>query len=378
VKLLYCGGTICDASTYKRLLMLADQIGFMDRPGVSFPKWGMIGMPSPARGLVQEMADTPIPVVVYSPPSGRIDDLYKRYIEADLADPQFRGVVLDGLNKNATFAAKLVQLDGEYGSMRQTDRYITRGSAVVRTLVDDEVLRHAPLSVEEIHGNMFGVRDDVGRRATLAALLTDASIQVTNAMLLSEESGLLPVTDDPFLSHLIALRAAQPYVGQVPARAPLIGMAVAQAVIPDEALQRLTIHDIIDYRKTTKDAYGAWSAELNRLAALIDDIPASEVEKRVSRLVTTEVAPKLHEYRNEMKSARDKLFGDLVKKVAGWEVPTVSFAYLLEMSLGTAALVFANALLPAIPAVVDYLQAIAQVERKNSMSYLIGLAKEVD
>lgn len=337
MKLLYCGSSICDERTYKRLLILTDGIAFMDRPSVTFPKWGFVGMDSPARQVVNGMATTPIPVSVYKPPSGPIDDLYKQYVEADLADSRFRGIVLDGLAKDQTFASKLIQPDGQYGSMRETDNYVTRGSAVVRMLVEDQALREVPLSLDEIHGNMFSVREDIGRRATLATLMVDVSLRVTHAMILSENTGLLPVTDDPFFSHLIALRTIQPYVKDVPARAPALGLAVAQAVIPDAALQKLEIEDIINYRAATKDVYAAWSADLNSLAAARDDVPAADVEKRVARLIATQVAPKVHDYQNEMKSARDKLFGDLVKNVAKWEVPavlpTLSLAYLLDISL---------------------------------------------
>jgi hypothetical protein len=288
---------------------------------------------------------------------------------------------LAGLAGDPLFAEKFTQMDAQYGSPR--GNYMLSGREVVRALLADEALLHAPISVEEIHENMYAVRDDLGRRATLALELTEASIQVTNAILLSTQTGLLPVTDDPFLSELLALRTTQPYVKGVPARAPMLGLAVAQAVITDEALQRLTIKDIVDYRTSAKDAYAAWSTELNRLAATVDDIPAGDVEKRIARLITTEVAPKLREYRNEMKSATDKLFGDLVKNVAKWGVPavmpTLPLAYFLNMSLGAAAVAFAtNAVLPAVPAVVDYLQATARVKRKNAMSYLIGLAQEAE
>jgi hypothetical protein len=381
MELLYCGSPLCPEATFKRLLMVADGVSFMDRPSVTFGKWGTIGSDSPARQFIQVMASTPVPLSVYKPPSGPVSDLYRRYIEADLADGEFRRIFLAGLAGDPLFAEKFIQMDAQYGSPR--GNYMLSGREVVRALLADEALLHAPISVEEIHENMYAVRDDLGRRATLALELTEASIQVTNAMLLSAQTGLLPVTDDPFLSELLALRTTQPYVKGVPARAPILGLAVAQAVITDEALQRLTIKDIVDYRTSAKDAYAAWSIELNRLAATIDDIPGGDVEKRIARLITTEVAPKLREYRNEMKSASDKLFGDLVKNAAKWGVPavmpTLSLAYFLNMSLEAAAVAFAtNAVLPAVPAVVDYLQATARVKRKNAMSYLIGLAQEAE
>ena len=83
------------------------------------------------------------------------------------------------------------------------------------------------------------------------------------------------------------------------------------------------------------------------------------------------------EYKNEMKAIRDDLFADLVKKIAGWEVPSLSLAYLANLGFAGAIALFASALVPAVRDVVDYFKEKRNLERRNAMAFLIGLSKEL-
>jgi hypothetical protein len=86
--------------------------------------------------------------------------------------------------------------------------------------------------------------------------------------------------------------------------------------------------------------------------------------------------PKVSEYEAELKSIRDKLFGDLIKSVATWEFPTISIAYFAHLGFAGAIAAFAAALKGTVPHVVDYVTSRRAVVRKHAMSYLIGLSKQ--
>ena len=49
MRVLYSGGTICSIETLKRLVLLADEIAFMDRPSVAFGNFGTVGRDSEFR-----------------------------------------------------------------------------------------------------------------------------------------------------------------------------------------------------------------------------------------------------------------------------------------------------------------------------------------
>jgi hypothetical protein len=369
MRVLYSGGTICSFETLQRLVLLADEIAFMDRPSVMVGNFGTVGRDSEFRRF--RIKDRPVAFSIHAPPDGEKKNLYLRYIEADLKDANFIRVVLDGLKADVTFQRRLVQLEANYGW--------GTGRQVLDELLKDPTLYESEYGSPTEPKLLYVPDTTVGRRQTLATLLIEASIQVTNALIVAESAQLDPVSDDPYFCHLISLRASDvKYVFQPASAAALLGLAITKAVLPDEMLSRLKMKDLFEYRASAKDAYATWSIEVERLAQKLLDIPADRFGAEAAKLIVTDIRPRMLEMRLEMATARDKLFGDLIKTVSKWEVPTISLAYLASMSFPAAIAAFAGALVPAVPAVVDYYVQRRNLVRKNSMAYLVGVSNVLD
>jgi|GEM_PF-1324256 len=137
MKLLFSGRAICDQASFKRLLLIAEEMGFMDRPAVSFGNWGMVSQHTPIRQI--DTSDSPVKLSAHSSPSGPVTELYVRYLEADLANLRFREVFLDGLSVDTTFSEKFIHDEAIYDS--------GKGSQIREALITDAGLRMAPLSV---------------------------------------------------------------------------------------------------------------------------------------------------------------------------------------------------------------------------------------
>jgi hypothetical protein len=79
-----------------------------------------------------------------------------------------------------------------------------------------------------------------------------------------------------------------------------------------------------------------------------------------------------------MESARDKLFGDLIKSLTHWRVPVITIGALNYFSPHQALSAFATlsgvALTSALPAVVDAIVSRRGLHRKHAVSYLVGIA----
>lgn len=366
MRVLYSGGTICSFETLQRLVLLADEIAFMDRPSVRVGSFGTVGRDSEFRQY--RIDDAPIAFSIHAPPDGKKKDLYLRYIETDLKDANFIRIVLDGLKADVTFQRRFVQLEAIYGW--------GTGLQVLDELLKDPTLYDGVYDSPTEPKLLYVPDTQKGRQQTLGAILIEASIQVTNALIVAESAQLNPVSDDPYFCHLIALRASDSkYVAQPASAASLLGLTITKAVLPDEALSRLSMKDLFEFRISAKDAYSAWSMDVERLAQRLLDIPADKFGAEAAKVFVTDVRPRMLELRQEMASARDKLFGDLVKTVSKWEFPTISLAYLASLNLPTAIAAFAGALTPAIPAVVDYYVQRRNLVRKNSMAYLVGVTK---
>jgi hypothetical protein len=200
---------------------------------------------------------------------------------------------------------------------------------------------------------------------------------LTSTLVVAEETGTIPVSEDPYIMKLLSLRTSHSvYVGGKSRLAPFIGLDFAKAVIPDEMLKQLSVPQILEYREKSKDAYIAWSTEIDRVAAKIGSPSTDNLNDEIARIVASELQPKIVAFKSEMCSIRDDLFADLIKKIALWEMPCLSLAYLASIGFAGSVALIVNALRPAIPVVVDYYKKKRGIERRNAMSYLIRLAPD--
>ncbi len=368
MKLLYIGTHICPSDALARLLVLADDLVFLDRPSVTFDNWGTVGAPSFMRRISWE--GSPVKVTVVEPPSGPARHLYESYVEADITNPAFIRAFLDGLKSDDVFAKRFLPPGANYGEGRS-------GADVRRLLVGDPSLYDVTLDLTRGDPAIMYKPDTVdGRRVVARNLIVDASIQVTSALLMADETDALPIADDQTYPKLLALRAASSnYIGGTHTLAPRLGLEFARAIIPDEALRKLEFRDIFEYRQKSKDLYEAWNIELNKVAAKISDSDLKDPDETIRKLIATDLMPKVSQYEAELKSIRDKLFGDLIKSIATWEFPTISIAYFANLGFAGAIAAFAAALRGTVPQVVDYVTSRRAVVRRHAMSYLIGLSK---
>ena len=135
----------------------------------------------------------------------------------------------------------------------------------------------------------------------------------------------------------------------------------------------MSMDDIMRFRIATRDVYQAWSIEVDRLAVQLEELPEDRLDQEARRLLASDVLPKLNELKNELKSARDHLVGDLIKSVMKWEVPTLSVAFIAPISASGALAAIAGALAPAVPHVIDYFVKRRDLKHKNAMTYLLEL-----
>jgi hypothetical protein len=368
LKLLYIGTHFCPSDALARLLVLGDELVFLDRPSVTFDNWGTVGCSSFMRQISWE--GSPVAVTVLESPSGPARYLYEPYVQADIRNPAFVRAFLDGLKDDDTFAQRLLPPQADYGDGRN-------GADLRRFLVADPSLYEATFDLRRRDpALMFNPETAEGRKVVARSLIVDASIQVTSALLMADETDALPIADDHTYPKLLALRAASSnYIEGGHALAPRLGLEFARAIIPDEALRRLEFKDIFEYRHKSKEIYDAWNIELNKIASKISDSDLKTPDETIRKLIATDLMPKVREYEAELASIRDKLFGDLIKGVATWEFPTISIAYFANLGFAGAIAAFAAALKGTVPHVVDYVTSRRAVTRKHAMSYLIGLSR---
>jgi len=368
MKLLYVGTHFCPPESIARLFLLGTELCFLDRPSVTFGNWGTIGADSYMRKVT--FGDSPVTISVLKPPSGPAHELYQPYVLADLENPEFLAAVFEGLRSDVIFAERMLPPKANYGDGRT-------GVEIRKFLMEDGTLPKAPLDLEQDKPDlMYKPETAAGRRLTFRALVVDISVQVTSALLMADEASALPVADDSVLPKLLALRASNPkYIGGTPSIAPFLGLEFARSVIPDELLRKLEFKDIFEYRRKTKNLYEAWNVELISAAAKIGDVELLHPGEAVQKIIATDLAPKVKEYENEMVTARDALFGNVVKDIAKWELPTLSLSYIANLGYAGALAMFAAGAQATIPHIVDFVKERRAATRKHAVSYFLGLTQ---
>jgi hypothetical protein len=394
MRLLFSGSVFGDGPTLRRLQLLADEIGFIANIG---------GVFALTETDPQEHQLTPTDVIVgdeklrvssfgleyregdhaalnfYVPPSDPISsDLYREYISADLNSAEFRTTVVEGLGTNKCFAYKLLCRQAGVPGVSLLDGTPSFVDlSICKALYSHRELITADLPSPRLDSESFNGKSVRGRKQALSDLIAVASIKLTHTMLVSCITETIPVTDDPFFARLLSLRTAESkYIGGINRQAPFLGLEIVKAVIPDEALQKLSFEEIGEYRARTKDARQAWSVELNKMSSILSEENTPLDHDRIQKLIASEISPRLVSYRNEMKATRDEMFASILKSVLKWEMPTLSLAYLSGLGYSKAIVLFASALAPTIPHIVDYVKGLRASKRNNSLSYLVGLTPE--
>jgi len=369
MRLLIAGSTMPSIQTFKRLILLGDEVGFMDRPSVMFGDHGSIGRDSDIRQLKRD--GLAVAVTAHEPKSGPAEHLYAPYVDADLANPRFRRFVFDSMRQD-DFASRFIQPTAKHG------KALTLGTELRRDLLGDPELPTQDDIGEASVAPMF--MGDVGsvehRRALFKNVLIESSVLVTSTLDVSERTGLFPVSDEPAVCGLIAMRLSDArYVGGTPVASVPLGLAVMTALISDEVLAQLELAQLFEYREQSKDAYEAWTTEINRLAVRITTIDPNEIAKELPTIIHGEFRPRMLEYRNAAKATSERLFGDLIKAAAPYQFPALSIAYLAQLTIPESLALFAAAFAPALGPAVDYFTGRRNLNRSNAAAYLVGITE---
>ena len=100
-----------------------------------------------------------------------------------------------------------------------------------------------------------------------------------------------------------------------------------------------------------------------------------DLERETPRIIASKIRPQLVALRAELRSARDKLWGEVVKGIITWEFPSLALAHLTEMNVPKSVVAFAAAVRGIAPHVVDYYRERSDIGRRHAVAYLIGLSE---
>jgi hypothetical protein len=378
IKVLYYPDSFLAEATLKKSILLFDELHLMDRPSFSFAKGksGLIGMPSPFRNFESLFRDSGFPLYVHSALGGPTPEELYEQVKADLGDMEFFRRFQLGLKTSPSFRGFHIPA-GDYGGAGNQDN-VTEKVVAVNLATDLQNYKSAIDLFEDPAVRPYDFSSPLSCAKTLTSFAVHCSVKLNFAMDKGADEGFVPLADANPYHDLLGAKYARAVNKLEPAKNKIqvtdLTFAIFDELISAERLEKLTIQDIIHYRKKSEKAREAFLEYLGVLQAKQARIGSDgDYAGLIAELVTTEILPAARRFRNEIEKIGDTLFGTITKG---------AISYLGASGAVTlfGALSWANLLALAAPvgayianAAIDNINAQRAARRECSISYILSL-----
>ncbi|MFN7097056.1 MAG: hypothetical protein ACK4PR_05820 [Gammaproteobacteria bacterium] len=373
---LYYPDFFSSETTLKKAILFFDEIHFMDRPSFSFENFGSIGAPSPLRQYEQSFRNNGVPLFVHGIDGGQVKGGLLEQIKADINDIAFLNSFQTGLISSSTFRNLIIQ-PGGYGTI---------GNALD---VFNKVAQVDIASISSIEGTAenllldksikpFELTSLIGCRKQLIIMAAICSAKINFALQESARNQFIPLADaKPFIDLLTTryMRATNHLPKDNKMQIADLSFAIFDELVSNECIEKMTIKDVVKYRKISEKAREEFLEYLSELQVKQSVLQNNlEYEKSINHLVKTEIIPAAKNFKDKLQMANENFVGTLAKgAVTGLGAstsvatifPDLSWGHIL--SLGLSAAVF------TAKSAIDSILEKRAIQREQSISYVLSL-----
>jgi hypothetical protein len=189
---------------------------------------------------------------------------------------------------------------------------------------------------------------------------------------LKVDRALIAVDTQPELKRQLSI--------DIPLRFPQQSLAleVLDHVIPDEALNRVAVRDVLAYRSRNEKLFARFHSYMEELAAEIGDVvPGSEYVKRVRRTVSSKAIPELTKAHDDLISSYEEAFGGIITSSSVAVASTITATVFSGLDLWQVLLAgaLAEGAVIATKAPVELLKAWRgkRTSNRSPMAYIAGI-----
>ena len=312
---------VADNATFKKSILLFDELHFIDRPSFTFGHFGTIGTTSPLRAFEKSFRDEGVQLYVHSPRDGPVGGEFLEQVTSDVNDVEFLRRFQKGLAESAVFRGQQIS-PGNYGEVGNQDDV-----ARELTSVDLDVGMRPYTSPMDLFSDAsvhpFRFKTGAERAKSLVTHALTCSAMMNFALNVSQSHGIAPLADAvPYQSLLGAeyVRAARALENS-DSKIQLtdLSFAIFDEVVPAERLEKLTFKDIITYRRETEAAREAFLEHLVALRTKQGHVnKEGDYSGAIKDIVVTEIIPEARKFKNQIDRVYDKLFGSLATSAIGF------------------------------------------------------------
>lgn len=339
-----------------------------------------IGCASPLRSVEASFRENGVPLFVHGAPHGPLPDEMLEQVAADINDFTFLSRFQKGLGTSATFR-DIEIAPGNYGESGMQDDLV---KTLLGLSLAEGLSQHENAMALLIDGSVqpFKTRTAIEKARVLIHSAARCSVNINVALQASSKSGMTPLADASPFGELLGTKYKRA-ISAVQVSAPTVQLTdlsfrVFDELIPSEVLTKMTIPEVVRYRKDSTKAREEFLEHLSVLQAKQGAInPDEDYNAAVSKIVMTEIAPAATAYRKKLEGIGAVFLGDLAKGAwtAVGTMPlgavgltlfgALSWPHLLALA-GPAAMVVGNA-------AIDGLIASRSATRECAISYILSL-----
>lgn len=376
INVLYYPDMVVTEATLKKAILLFDELHFMDRPSFSFGDFGLVGAPCPLRQIEDALREAGVPLFVHDAPGGPVKGELLEQVKADINDPLFLKRFQDGLKTSFAFRQFHIPV-GNYGphgdEIAVAEKVIAvdlstdlKGYEKASDLVFDKEIRPIDLSTS------------LGCAKNLIMIGVTCSAKLNFALDAGAKNGFFPMADAKPYGDLLGAKYARAISKLEPVKNKIemtdLSFAIFDELIPSERLIKLTLEDLVNYRKKSEGAREDFLEYLSTLQAKQASIGVDgDYSGEIQRLMVTEIVPAARNFRNKLDSIGDSLFGAIAKGAAGFIGSSSAISIFGDLSweriVGLAGMAAAYLLKTGI----DGILADRAARRECSISYILSL-----
>ena len=384
---LYYGNHFTTEMTFKKSLLLHDELHIFDRPSFNIQNGiGTIGQNCWLRKLPEELRRDDFRVVCHEPVNGPIEGAMREAINSDLADEQFMQTFMREFFGPGDFAWHFLIKDGNYALKVPTEK---RGKKAmngveIRSLMAEQDWSDTEFSIERVEAfhpsEVLESGYPLGLNLQLNWYACKASHTLNTFLLNTLDTNAVPFTDISGYHELLAAkygRCVNSDEFTIPhgTKISYIAETILDDLLVSDTLSHRTIGDVLIFREKNAGLLQDFRHYLRELQYKVENEPFTpEFERELQRLLNLEVLPKATEYKRSLRESWESLFGSLVVRGTAGAVGMTA-AILKEVPFDRLITVGTAAGLAGwlTASVVSFLEERRNHIRRNGLAYLLKL-----
>lgn len=376
---LFYGKETCDETTFKKALLLYDEINFLDRASFSIRandgrQAGTIGYSSPMR---QFENNPDFNVKCYSPIDGAKSPALYDSIEEDLRDKLFIRTFLKYFLNDFSFYCLFIHPNGKYSGEDGNEVLGKYFVEAFKKINWDEI----NFSLELF--NKYTVMPyDINSRdsliMTMFMLITEASYFLNSSLVSTILINAVPFTSFEAYNELLKIkynRAIKLNPTRIPKNVKIdyVAHTVFDEIINPVNLQNRSIEDILKFKNKHIGELQEFRKYLSKLQYQIENETFTlKFGQEIEKLINLELLPLADKYKEDLTRSWEGLYGGLIKgSLTATFVTTVLSGMSLDnlVTIGNIGAITAWMAKPT----VDYIISQRRLTRNNGLAYLLKL-----